>query len=200
MAYPIQTTELSAVNTMLSSIGERPVNSLTAPQRLDVIRAVQTLNEVNVLVQTRGWWFNEEKNVTLSPNAAGEYEIEANAIKVDPTLKWVDHFVVRGNKLYNTKTHSFTNVDDIGTLHTDDIKIDYIALQDFNDIPETARMYIARRAGVIYQTRSVGSPTLFEFTERDAQESWGSLLMEEVEHVDTNLTLAPGIFDAVWNR
>jgi hypothetical protein len=193
MAYPVQTSELSAVNMMLASIGERPVNSLETSQRLDVIRAVQTLNELNVLVQTRGWWFNEEHDVALPVNGDGEYELEANIVKVDTSDTSVNNFVVRGSTLYNTDTHTTTG-------HTDDLMVDYISLLPFDDLPETARMYIARRAGVVYQTRSVGSPTLFEFTERDAQEAWGALINEEVENVDTNLTFAPGIRDAVYNR
>jgi hypothetical protein len=191
--FPDQTSELGAVNMMLSSIGERPVNTLATSQRLDVIRAISTLNEVNVLVQSRGWWFNEENNVPLTPNADGEYDIDPNSIRVDASDPTVANFVKRGNRLYNKLTFSYAG-------NTDTLQIDYVALLPFDDLPQTARMYIARRAGVVFQTRSVGSPTLFEFTERDAQEAWGALLVEELDYIDTNLTYAPGIRDAVYNR
>jgi hypothetical protein len=193
MSTPIQTTELTAVNMMLSSIGERPVTNLDETQRVDVLRAVSTLNEINVLVQSRGWWFNEEANVEVTPNGAGEYILEESAIKVDLSSPSVDNYVKRGNKLYNKDTRLFTG-------NTDTIKIDFVSLLEFDDCPETFKTYVARRAGVVYQTRSVGSPTLYEFTERDAQEAWGTLQMEELENVDTNLTFAPGIRDAVYNR
>jgi hypothetical protein len=193
MANPTQTTELGAVNMMLASIGERPVNNLSDSQRFDVARAVSTLNEINVIVQTRGWWYNEEKEVVLTPNDEEEYIIDPNSIKVDPSDTSIRNFVKRGSRLYNKDTHTFTG-------NTDTLKVDLICLLPFEDLPETARMYIARRAGVVFQTRSVGSPTLFEFTERDAQEAWGSLLQEELDNVDTNLTYAPGIMDVVYRR
>jgi hypothetical protein len=190
---PEQTTEQTAITMMLSSIGEKPVNNIAASQRLDVMRAVATLNEINVLVQTRGWWFNEEVDVPHTPNAAGEYVLDPNIVKVDVSEKHVRNFKKRGLKLYNTTTRTTTG-------HTADLNLDYILLLPFDDLPESAKLYIARRAGVIFQTRSVGSPILFEFTEQQAQEAWGLLQTEELEHVDTNLTFAPGIRDAVYNR
>jgi hypothetical protein len=193
MSVPIQTNELEAVNMMLASIGERPINALDDNQRLDAIRAVATLNEINVLVQTRGWWFNNETQWSLSPNEDGEYVVPEGAIRVDPSDASIRNFTQRGNRLYNTDTKLFTGNDSA-------ILLDFVQLLPYDDCPESFKMYIARRAGVVYQSRSVGSPTLYEFTERDAQEAWGSLLMEEVDNVDTNLTFAPGIRDAVYRR
>jgi hypothetical protein len=193
MSNPIQTNELEAINMMLASIGERPVNNLDTSQRLDVIRAKATLNEINVLVQTRGWWFNEETEYVLSVDSDGEYNLPADAVKIDPSTRSIDYFTQRGSRLYNTKTKTYSG-------HTEDLKVNFVRLLPFDNLPESAKMYIARRAGVVYQTRSVGSPTLFEFTERDAQEAWGGLLIEELENVDTNLTFAPGIIDAVYRR
>jgi hypothetical protein len=193
MVAPTQTYELEAVNLMLNSIGERPVNNLDSSQRLDVIRAMATLNETNLLVQSRGWWFNEETEYMITPDANGVYTLEQDFIKVDPSSDYIRNFVMRGKVLYDTDTKTTTG-------HTDDLAVDFIRLLPFDDLPQTARLYIARRAGVIFQTRSVGSPTLFEFTERDAQEAWGLLVQEEIENVDTNITYSPEFLEVVWNR
>jgi hypothetical protein len=193
MAAPKQTYELEAVNLMLSSIGERPVNSLDTSQRLDVIRAMATLNETNLLVQSRGWWFNNETGYVISPDANGVYTIDEEFIRVDLTKDYVRNFVMRGKVLYNRDTFTTTG-------HTEDLALDFVRLLTFDDLPQTVRLYVARRAGVIFQTRSVGSPTLFEFTERDAQEAWGSMLNEELDHVDTNITHSPEMLEVVWNR
>jgi hypothetical protein len=193
MATPIQTSELEAVNLMLASIGERPVNALATTQRLDVIRAEATLNEVNVQVQSRSWWFNEELQVTLTPSEDGEYIIDSDIIKVDTYDETTWQFVVRGNKLFDRDTNAYTG-------HTEDLVVNFVRLLPYDDLPQTARLYIARRAAVVYQTRTVGSPTLFEFTNRDAQEAYGMLQQEELEHDDANLTYAPGIIDAVYRR
>jgi len=193
MAAPTQTNALDAVNMMLQSIGERPVNNLDTTQRLDVQRAVSALNETNVLVQARGWWFNTELKVLLTPNGDGEYVIDNDVVKVDPYYESIWKFVQRGKRLYNTDDQTFTD-------HTDDLYVNQIRLLDFDDCPETFKLYVARRAAVLFQTRVVGSPTLFEFTERDANEAWLMLQQEELDNEDTNLTLAPGIIDCVYRR
>ena len=53
-----RTTQLEAINTMLSTIGEAPVNSLTGSLPVDASMAVNILNEVNREVQSAGWKFN----------------------------------------------------------------------------------------------------------------------------------------------
>lgn len=193
MAPAEQTTAKSAVNMMLASIGERPVNDITTTQRLDVIRAVSTLNEVSVMVQTRGWWFNSEDKVLLSPNADGEYEIPGNVVKIDAYYDSIWQFVQRGSRLYNRETRSFVG-------NTADLYVNWIVLLDYEDLPETAKVFIARRAGVIFQSRSVGSPTLHQFTEQQASEAWGYLQQEELDQEDINLTYAPGVVDCVYRR
>ena len=61
-----RTTELEAVNTMLSTIGEAPVNSLTGSLPTDASMAKNILNEVNREVQSGGWKFNTSYKSTLS--------------------------------------------------------------------------------------------------------------------------------------
>jgi hypothetical protein len=192
-ATPLQTTELTAVNLMLSSLGERPVSNLANAQRLDVQRAIATLNEVNVLVQTRGWWFNAETKVVLTPNADGEYIVAADVTKIDAYLTYITQYVQRGRRLFNTDTQLFTG-------NEGDLLVNQTRLLPFDDCPETFKMYVARRAGTIYQQRSLGSPTLFEFTNRAADEAFAVLQQEETDQEDINLTFAPGIFDAVYRR
>jgi hypothetical protein len=189
----VQTTKLIAVNQMLAIIGERPVNSLGTTQRLDVLRAVSVLNEVNVMVQSRGWWFNSEVEVDLSPNADGEYDIPANVVKIDPWNDTVWEFVQRGTRLYNREDRTF-----IG--NTADLKVNWVVLLDFEDCPQTFKHYVAARAAVIYQARTIGSPTLNQFAEQQAQEAWALLQQEECDAEDINLTYSPGISKAVYNR
>ena len=55
------TTELEAVNIMLSSIGEAPVNSLSSGL-VDAELAQTTLHNVSREVQAAGWSFNTEYN------------------------------------------------------------------------------------------------------------------------------------------
>jgi hypothetical protein len=61
-------------------------------------------------------------------------------------------------------------------------------------------MYVAARAGVVFQKRSIGSMTLFEFTKEDEHIAFGTLLQEEADQEDSNLTTAPDQFDLNHRR
>ena len=56
------TTELQAVNTMLSVIGEAPVNSITGTTTVDVSVAKNILDETSLSIQSQGWNFNTNYN------------------------------------------------------------------------------------------------------------------------------------------
>ena len=72
MAIQISTdTELSAVNSILGSIGQSPVTNITGNSLLnpEIAFVVNLLGEVNKDVQTIGWTFNTEHRVKKSPDA-----------------------------------------------------------------------------------------------------------------------------------
>ena len=66
------TTELESINIMLAAIGEAPVNSLTGTLPVDVKIAQETLTEVNKEVQSEGWAFNTEIDVTLTRDGSNQ--------------------------------------------------------------------------------------------------------------------------------
>ena len=67
MAVPGRTTQLEAVNTMLSAIGETPTTDaiIAADSSADVVMAVQILDEVTKEIESQGWNFNTEYDVPL---------------------------------------------------------------------------------------------------------------------------------------
>ena len=156
-----KTTKLQAINTMLSVVGEPPVNSLTA-QRADSFIAQNILDEVCREVLTYGWQFNTEDNVTLSPDSStGFIYISDSVVRVDMDTKYDDTYdiVVRGNRIYNRKTNSF--------VFTEELIAQRVILMDFEDLPEVAKRYITIRAARIFQDRVVGAQTLHAFTATD---------------------------------
>ena len=58
MASNTRTTKIESVNTMLSTIGESPINTLTGTLPVDATLAINILDEVNREVQAQGWKFN----------------------------------------------------------------------------------------------------------------------------------------------
>ena len=153
------TDELSAVNIMLSVIGEAPINSLSAiPGVIDAVTARQVLNEIAVTVQTEGWGFNSETNWIFLPDVTGTINIPSNILQVDP-VDQSNKVQVRGTRLYNLTGHTYT--------FTAGIELNCVLLFEFDDLPQSARYYIAIRAARAFQTRVIGSETLRGFTDRD---------------------------------
>ena len=70
MAEVVPLTKLDAINQMLHDLGERPVNSLAGSTRLDVNRAIASLDSVLRRLLNRGWWFNSE-SIRLTVDGAG---------------------------------------------------------------------------------------------------------------------------------
>ena len=66
MTVTTRTTELEAVNTILSTIGEAPLNTLTGSLPVDGTTAKNVLSEINREVQSAGWHFNSHYKVDLS--------------------------------------------------------------------------------------------------------------------------------------
>ena len=155
------TTQLDAVNTMLSAIGEAPVNSLSSGL-VEAEIAETILNTVDREVQSMGWHFNTELNKSFAQDTSGNILLGADVLRADATLK-VDSkdLVQRGLKMYDRKNHTFN----IGA----NVALDVVVQLDFDDLPEPAKRYITLRATRIFQDRIVGSNTLHDFQERDEQ-------------------------------
>jgi hypothetical protein len=67
------TTELEAVNAMLASIGEAPIDTLDSATQADVVMAINTLRNTAREIQSMGWRFNTEFGVQVAPNFAYDY-------------------------------------------------------------------------------------------------------------------------------
>jgi len=157
------TSKLDAVNTMLSSIGEAPVSSLSSGL-IEAEIAESILNTIDREVQSMGWHFNTELNKSFAQTPAGEILLPADILRADATLKAnAPNLVQRGLKMYDRVNHTFI----VGTNAALDVVVQLV----FDDIPEVAKRYIVLRATRIFQDRVVGSNTLHDFQERDEQQA-----------------------------
>ena len=77
------TTELEAVNTILSTIGEAPLNSLSGSLPVDGTIAKNVLSEVSREVQSQGWHFNTHYKVTLSRDTNNKIPLATNIVRVE---------------------------------------------------------------------------------------------------------------------
>lgn len=160
MTKPSSMTELEAVNVLLTTIGETPVNTLTGNLVTDVTVAQQVLNEVSREVQSEGWHFNTEQGVKLSPNSSKEIVVPPDVSRID--AKYTD-VTIRGGKLFNLteRTFKFDN----------QLEVDIVYYQDFVDLPDQAKRYITVRAARIYSDRMINSETIHQMTLRDEQKA-----------------------------
>ena len=157
-----KTNKLQAINTMLSAIGEPPVNSLAA-QRADSLIALTILDETTRDILSYGWQFNTDENVVMTPETTtGFLYISDSIVRVD--IAYTDdtvalEVVIRGNRLYNRLTSSYAFTEALTTTQ--------VTLLDFDEMPEIAKRYITIRAARIFQDRVVGSSTLHAFEMQD---------------------------------
>lgn len=156
---PTLTTKLEAVNSMLGHIGESPVNTIADTNALPVSVALATviLDETSREVQSEGWHFNTENDVTLSP-VNNAITLDEDILEIDAIDTSID-VTQRGTTLYDRKnnTSSFTS----------DIKVSLIRYLVWDSLPEVARRYITLKASRIFQSRLVGSRELEQLIARD---------------------------------
>lgn len=174
------TTELEAINTMLSTIGESPVNAVEDTGNVDVVIARQILQTVSREVQARGWHFNTEKDYTITPDSEGYLVLPNTVLKVDTVYPDSSKdVVVRGSRLYDREKHTY--------VFTDAVKVDMTILLTFDELPEVARNYATIRASRIFQERVVGSDTLHAFNSQDEARAMVSLMEYEADTADLNI-------------
>jgi hypothetical protein len=166
--------ELDAVNDMLAAIGESPVNTLEGDTNADVANARRVLNKVNVEVQARGWTFNIEAGVTLSPDVFSkliDYMPDFLSVRV-PGAETT--YANRGGYLY----------DRLGKtdLFTDPIVVDMIRLRAFTEMPPQFRTYIVARASRRFNMRFFGAAEIEAALQEEENDAWAAVNEYELDY------------------
>lgn len=174
------TSELDAVNLMLSVLGEAPVSSLTTSGSTDVATAKQILSELSRTVQSRGWHFNSEEDYPLAPTVDGEVNLPTNTLRFDLYGDSASlDLTQRGTRLYDRENHTYTI--------NKTVKVRIVFLLPFEELPETARKYIAIRAARAFQKRQLGDEKADVFTAEEEMEAKLAFLHAEDDSDDSNL-------------
>ena len=186
------TTELECINIMLAAIGEAPVNSLTGTVPVDVRLAQSTLTEVNKQVQSEGWSFNTELDVTLTRDANNNVVLGTDVLRVDAQTH--DHPSIdpiqRGLKLYDRKNNTF--------IFDEDLKCTVVYFRSFDELPEQARSYMTIKAARIFVDRFVSDQSLRTYTEGDEIRARSVLMETDLSNADHNILIGdPAISDAI---
>ena len=175
------TTELECINIMLAAIGEAPINSLIGTLPVDARIAQSTLNEVNKSVQSEGWSFNTEIDVTLTRNVSNQINIPTNVLRVDanihqhPTIDPIQ----RGLKLYDRQNNKYE--------FDEDLICTVVYFRDFDEIPEPARHYINIQAARKFVDRLVSDQGLRTYTQEDEVRARSILMETDLANGDHNM-------------
>ena len=176
MTKPSSMTVLEAVNVLLTTIGEAPVNTLTGNQVTDVTIANQVLTEVSREVQAQGWHFNTEDKVVLSRNEFNFIVIPADVARID-TPDY--NTVIRCDKLFNLDTRSYE--------FSSTVEASIVYYQDFLELPDVVKKYITTRAARIFSDRMLNSETIHRMVSRDEQKALIDLKDFEGDTADFNM-------------
>ena len=190
------TSELEAVNRMLASIGQAPVNTLSVTGIGDVASARSELNEVLRDVLTVGWSFNTDEDYELSPDNDGYIKLPLGALDVDPSDSTVNVVIRRipdGDlALYDVDNQTF--------IFEESVECRVIWGFPFDDLPQPARTYIATAAARRFQAHRLASTVLDTFNQEDQDLAWNLLLRRERATRDTNLFRANSSIRRFFSR
>lgn len=188
-------TDLDAVNEMLMSIGQAPVNSLSTTGIRDLSIAVYTLGFISRQVQSQGWWFNRDEHVLWTADVNTRYPIPATMLSVrffDSTRNGA----IQNGFLYDADNHTNLFPND-PTLY-----VDTIAMLDYNTIPQEARNYIGIRAARVFCGKVLGAPENYKTASDDEVIALASMKREHTRNRRNNMfntsTLANRIYNRAW--
>ena len=187
-------TELSAVNSILGSIGQSPVTTLgtvttdatnTGQEIVNTFANPQIalihnlLMEVNKDVQNEGWHFNKEDNVKKSPNDNGNFLIPNDYLRFDIHGGLYDRnrdVVKKDGKLYDNVHHT--------DVFTQDFYFDITYLRNFDDIPSAIQRYIIARASVRAATQLVSNSDLVKLLQLEEAKTLATAVEYDCEQGD----------------
>ena len=175
------TTELESINIMLAAIGEAPISCLTGALPVDARLAQSTLTEVSKEVQSEGWSFNTEIDVTLTRDVSNHISLSTDVLRVDPNIHQhptIDA-IQRSLKLYDRLNNKYE--------FDEDLICTIVYFRDFNEITEPARRYITIKAARIFVDRLVSDDGLRTYTQQDETRARAILMETDLANGDHNV-------------
>ena len=195
MATPTYATssELDAVNSILMSVGESPVNTLDT-QSPEVAIAQTTLRQVVREVQAEGWAFNTEYEVEFKPDANGQIALSDAVLQIDLNrYKHNDNYDVikktgiaigttkSGSYLYDRYTRSNTFTDD------DTLYCDVVWMYAYEDMPQTFKDYVTTKASRIAVGRMVADANFAQAMQQDEVIARSAAIEYDTRQADYNI-------------
>jgi len=188
------TTELQAINIMLSVIGEAPVNSITGTTSVDVSTAKNILDETSMSIQSQGWQFNTHENYkNLALDQDNKIPLPSNCVKVDASKNFrYINVTLRNGFLYDLEKHT-----DVFTIVPE---VDIVLVQQFEQLPEYARQYITQKASRRFASRFLGDTEIVKLIANDENEALMAFHQADSQEADVNILEGDSNTYSIINR
>lgn len=193
-------SKLQAVNDMLWTIGESPVQSLASGLG-DAAIAETLLDRSSRQVQLQGWHVNTNKGKVLTQNASDQFALGVDVLKIDtvnrsghrktstPVPSAYINAVMR-RSADDTKWIMY-DMDALSEFWTDTgittLTVDEVIFLDFANLTPALQMLVWTTAAQRFQTGSMGSTVLDKVTSRDIEMARLQAVQEDSENEDLNI-------------
>ncbi|MDM0006452.1 hypothetical protein QTI51_09570 [Variovorax sp. J22G73] len=170
-------SRLQAINQMLVAVGEQVILVEVAGAG-DFANASAILDAETTKVLAKGWDFNTDNKVTLTPDASGVIAVPADVLFVDPIDPQVN-YVQRGLTLWDADKQVST--------FTAPVDVTMIRNFPFEACPFNVQREIVGRASMAYQRAYVGSAQLDQFAKEERAEAVADARDAESDSDDFNI-------------
>lgn len=160
--------ELDAVNVILASVGDSPVNSLESNLSVDVHNAKRMLENMSRMVQSREWEFNTGIDTEVLPDASSK------RIKYNPT--WIAIKNKKDNKVYVKRGEYLYNLTDSTYIFEAPITLTIIEAVDFEDLPQCFKEYITAKTAIKFQSRYLGDDSVSQMLVAESNEAYSDIV------------------------
>jgi hypothetical protein len=191
-------TKLQAVNDMLWSIGESPVQSLASGLG-DAEIAEAILDRVSREIQLKGWQVNTRHGVELTVNASSQFALPVNILKVDTSNPTSGRQTTTPRHSAFINAHMRRAADDSKWLLYDGdnnsetwtdpttITVTYTQLLEFADLTPALQIFVWTSAAHRFQKGAMGSRVLQEYTTEDVLQAEMQAVQEDSANEDLNI-------------
>lgn len=168
--------ELDAVNMLLRLIGSTPVNSLQSPHP-DVDNALTTLRRVSDQLQQKGWWFNLDYNIVMTPDSDKHIKFASTVVSAKTAST---SLIKRGDKLYDRAKQTF-KFDTPVTLER------LTRVLTWDELPETMKTYCAYFAAAEFVRDELEDTTKQDDLNKSAQRALIEVNAQELDEGNYNM-------------
>lgn len=152
------TTELEAVNLMLSAIGQVPVAAISTVPVSDSAIALKVLQEYTESIQLDGYDFNTVLKEEWEPDVNRHIEVPTGVVRVK------SHYESRRISVKNGRLYDVINNTD---EFDNSVFVDYITTLPYSELPLPLQRYVVIRAARVFGNRTIGDQAFNSYTAED---------------------------------